>query len=182
MIIKDKIYKFEFYNSADIGAKPFRKMYADSGDIYALEDIPQSCFQIFCAYKDLIKNGNGSEDDNWEFENLYMLGDEITTEEAKEEFEKLSKIEITDGYTNVKDETLATLKAYINQKPKDKIYINKNIELNEDSIQERLIISSWWSKEAIYISPKQIINGKIYPVGQVKSGEIEDDKSYTALE
>lgn len=182
MIIKDKIYKFEFYDSADIDANPVGKMYANSDDIYALDDIPKSCFLIICRYKDLGENDTGSEDKNWERKNCYLIGEEITTEEAKEEFEKVSKIEITKGDSNAKERTLAALKAYIDKNPKNKVYLNKNIALNEDSIEARLILSSRWLKSCIYISPKQIINGRIYPKEQIKSMENYDDRAYIGLE
>ena len=175
MIIKDKIYKFELYSNTEM-AKPEKKMYSDSNDIYALEDVPKSCVIIKCFYRNL------NEITNWKLEDFYLIGEEITTEEAKEEIEKISKIEITSGFSDVKEKTLAALQSFFNKKQTPKIYINKNVPLNEESIMDRIIISSWWSKTCIYISPKQIVNGKIHSLEQINSSKLNGDNSYIDLE
>lgn len=158
MQIKDKVYKFEFFQTVELGAEPEKRIYSDTDNIYELNDVPKLCVLIKCFYKDINKR------QDWKLQNCYFLGDEITTEEAKEEYKKLKNLEFTSWYTNVRDETLGVLKSYCDQNPIDKIYLNKNIPLNEKSIRNRLIIASWWSNnDIIYLSPKQIIEGKIYP-------------------
>ena len=189
MIIKDKIYKFEFYRTTKMWAKCEKMMYSDSDDIYALKDIPASCVSIKCLYKQLNK------DKDWQFKKLYLIGDEIITEEAKEEIEKLNKLKVTNENKDAKENCLLILEAISSgEKSSTKVYINKGVELNEQTIRDRIIIDAWWARSAVYISPSQIINGRIYPIinGKVclsgETSKMEDkskencDKPYIELE
>ena len=175
-IIKDDVYKFEFYRTTKMRAEPEKTMYSDSNDIYALEDVPEWCVSIKCLYRDLRQNKG------WEFKKLYLIGDKITREEAEEEIEKLNKLKVTYENRDAKENSLLGLEAICSgDSPSVKVYINKGVELNEQTIRDRIIIDAWWARSAIYISPSQIVNGKIYTREQIKSRE-NYGKPYIDLE
>ena len=156
MVLKDKVYRFEIFywdGTTVDGKKKF--VYSDSNDIYGLEGVPKTTHHIYCYYKNL------KDDKDWENEAEYLIGDEMSQEDAAAEIKKLND-----------------LKAYCKDETSDTIYLNNNIDLDTNSIRNRIIVSSWfwWTREFIPISPKQIKNGKIYPIKQI-NGENEEKKN-----
>lgn len=193
MVIKGNVYKFEicYIDNNKQLAKTY--MYSDSNSIYELEDLPKTTTSIYCFKKDLNKF-----QDMWTNEGEYMVGDKITLEEAEEEINKLSKINMPESQQYEKDTVLAKLKAFCKNEMSDVknentacVYINKNVALSNSAraINGRLpILPPYYFSHYKFISPNQIINGKIYKDLNVsvkkenKPPKLDEDKPYIGLE
>lgn len=162
MLIKDDAYQFKIFYVEKGKDEETKILYSDSDEIYELEDVPKETFCIFVFHKNLKKG------QSWNLTRQYWIGDEITLEEAEEEMKALENLQV------VKDDTTAKMRAYYRLesfytnnknetqiKSADNIYLNKNIELKEGVINARIIIIPK-SMDCEIISPKQIVNGKIY--------------------
>ncbi len=182
MVFKDKIYKFEIeYIDCDAGPNEENKkskiIYSDNNDIYALDGIPQKVTKIWGYVLE-------SDGQTWRgAQGDYIVAEKLTKQEAREELEILSKLDVPEKFRKDKEKTIAALKSYCKKKSTEEILINRNIEY-KDSISGRFPVSPHVSIRMYfqYISPKQLVNGKIYPIEKIESGEIEDDRPYLDLE
>lgn len=200
MIIKNKVYKFEIcYIDYNTG-KETMILYSDSKDIHELENIPQTTFRINSFCKDLNQYDKSWKAWlDWEKVDVYLIGDKITLEEAKEEIDKISKIPMIFAEKDVKNHVLGELKLFCKYEKdimSDSIYINKNINLNDKSIMGRILLLPDDNESYKFISPNQLVNGRIYLKEEMNieddnlnetnsnedSDKKDDEKSYIELE
>ena len=190
MVFKDEVYLFliDYYGNEESESNG-KYIYSNTGNIYELEDVPEKTYNIYCYYQDLTKN-NG-----WKLKDEYIVGDELTLEEAGKEIKTLEEIPFYQKHkADLKNWTLERLKNYCKNEKNDirnaddlTIYINKNINYREDiHIRIRALSASECEKVKV-ISPKQIVHGRIYSPEQLKFLEKENpntdsDKSYIELE
>lgn len=185
MIFKDRIYRFElFYCDYERDFKE-KVIYSNTGEIYELEDVPQTLYLIRCTCIDLTNEGESVVrlDD-------YEVGDEITEKDAEEEIEKLESMKKSNKEIEKNelliDYALKILKNFLKNKKENvvneedgKIYINKNIRYKE-KVEGRIKVIFPSDNKTKIISPRQIANGRIYPPAQTKN-TINDD-NYIDLE
>ncbi len=187
MLIKDEVYKFEVWYIDKTKNKAKKTMYLDKAEIFALEDVPQTTFYIGLYYLNLKEHQV-----YWSVAGEYDIGDKITLEEAEKETKAIEEFCVDEddiGARINKEAILDSLKAFCKGEKNntrdigaDKIYLNKNIDLDcSAAIKARVRVVPPSSNNKI-ISPSQLVNGKIYPIGQIKRGDVEDDRAYIDLE
>ena len=186
MILKDKIYKFKVsYIDCNVdineNGHKVKTIYSDSDDVYSLEGIPKTAFLIVCQVLNL------SEKLYWRSHGSgYMVGDIATIEEAKEELEILRKLDVPERLREDKNEAIFSLSEFCEGERPKKVYINRNIDY-QHAIWGRLDTRLDSLPAMPNISPKQIQNGKIYPIEEIlkreeKNKEKYDDRAYIGLE
>lgn len=181
MLIKDDVYKFTIWYIGQKKNKEKKIMYSDKADISALEDVPKTTYVIGCDYLNLKEHQVW-----WQSVCVYIVGDEITLEEAEKEIEALEKIKVDkkDSASCVtREATLDCLKTFckneknnIRDENADKILINKNIDYDCDEISARITVIP--SNNCKIISPSQIVKGRICPSERENDGY----NSYIGLE
>ena len=165
MVFKGEVYRFEIYYIENGKEEDIKTLYADSDNIYELEDVPRTAHCIYVYHRNFDKKEN-----YWDFVGEYRVGEKITLEEAKNEIKALEDLHVEEKDETAKIRAYHKLNSYyLNSKNNsqvqsaDNIYINKSIDLTGGSISARIIIMPSTTDYKI-ISPSQIINGKIYPV------------------
>lgn len=187
MLIKDDGYMFEiwYYNHKE--KADCLNIFSNSPDIYSLDNLPKTTYIIHVLHCDL----NQSQE-TWNEVGKYYIGDRITLEEAKEEIKALENLFVEGDKEKFKTKTLNGLKEFLQNatnnavdENSDKVFLNKNIDLSENSVDARIKIIPSSTKYQI-ISTSQIVNGKISP--REKEAACKDktqtdfDQTYISLE
>ncbi len=179
MIVNDKIYEFEIYYYAGRKAERKKIVFSDSDDIYKLEGVPETTTKIYCR-------STAGHDKEWELQSTYMVGEELTKEEARKEIETLQQLKVSYKLYDFKERMIKVLEKYCSDPDEsNKIYINRSVDYC-DPVVRRIILSPLWLGKETIIFPKQIACGKIFPLEKADESrpfEKEDEsRPYLDLE